>query len=458
MRRTIATAKAGRAQRDRGSTREVSHLMMASSSTRTRTRRAASAVASVALLSLAACSSSSSATQQSARAIQQPAGTTQTITFAISGLGSEGQYTQTQVSAFEKLHPNIHVAVEVLSSDSTTFLSQVNNAFAASSTTPDLVESDITYTAKWAAAGYLQPVSCKPGQFNQAMISTGMYKGKLYACPYFLNVEGLYYRTDLVPTPPTTAQQVITDAEQALKTDHQLKEGIAFEGNKYEGAITAYTVLDRAFGGSLNNLSNVDTPQNVAALNFLHSLIYQYHVAPTNVVTYEEGQAGNDFTAGYAAFATNWPYLFSLSLAPAVQGHIGFIPFPPAPGGAPGVALGGEVLSINVKTPHLAAVNELIDFLTSPAQQTARAIAVSDAPAVPAAYTPALFAKAPVFKTVQSMAAIAAARPITPEYLNVSADLQDLISSAYASQSQNAASGAFKNYAGPIATDSGAAS
>jgi multiple sugar transport system substrate-binding protein len=414
-------------------------------------RRAAIVAAAAAVLgSAAACSSSSSSPQQSASG-------TQAITLAISGLGGEGQYTQKQVADFEKANPNIKVTVDVLSSDSTVFLSQVNNSFASGSPTPDLVESDITYTAKWAAAGYISPVSCSASQFNQAMITTGMYQGKLYSCPWFLNTEGLWYRTDLVPTPPTTAQQVITDAEQALKTDHQLKEGIAFEGDKYEGAITVYMMLDRAFGGSLNSLSNVDTSQNVAALNYLHSLIYTYHVAPTDVVTYQEGQTGNDFAAGYAAFATNWPYVAGLPLAPAVKGHVGFIPFPPASGGSPGVALGGEVLSINAKTAHAAAVNKLINYLISPAQQTARAIAVADAPAVPAAYTQSLYTSAPIFKTVQTMAPIAAARPVSPAYLNVSADLQELISSAYANPSPSAASDAFKNYSGTIATDSSTA-
>ena len=412
----------------------------------------------ITLLGLVACSSSISTAPHSASTTQQPALTTQTITFAVSGLGSEGQYTETQVSEFERLHPNIHVAVEALSPDSTVFLSQVDDAFAAGSPAPDLVESDITYTAEWAAAGYLQPAGCPPGRFNQGMISTGRYRGELYSCPWFLNVEGLWYRTDLVPAPPGTAQQVIADAERALSTDRLLKEGIAFEGDKYEGAITAYMMLDRAFGGSLNSLSNVDTQQNVAALNFLHSLIYQYRVAPGDVAGYQEGQTGNDFADGYAAFAINWPYLAAAPLAPAVAGHVGFIPFPRAPGGSPGVALGGEVLSVNAKTTHAAAADELVDFLTSPAQETARAIAVADAPAVPAAYTPALLARAPIFKTVQAMALIAAARPVTPEYLNVSADLQDLISSAYANPAQSAASGAFKSYAGTIATDSNAAS
>jgi len=418
--------------------------------TSTKARRTGIAVGAAILLGLSAAACSSGGSSGSG----QSASSAQTITFAISGLGSEGTYTEKQVSAFEKANPNIKVTVEVLSSNSTVFLSQVNNSFASGSPTPDLVESDITYTAKWAAAGYVQPVSCPASQFNQAMISTGTYQGKLYSCPWFLNVEGLWYRTDLVPTPPTTPQQVITDAEAALKADPSLKEGIAFEGDQYEGAITVYMMLDKAFGGSLSNLSNVNTPQNVAALNYLHSLIYQYKVAPSDVVTYQEGQTGNDFAAGYAAFATNWPYVASLPLAPAVKGHIGFIPFPAAAGGSPGVALGGEVLSINAKTAHLAAVNKLIDFLTSPAQETARAIAVSDAPAVPAAYTSSLFTAAPIFKTVQTMAPIAAARPVSPDYLNVSADLQELISSAYASPSSSAASSAFTNYAGTIATDS----
>jgi multiple sugar transport system substrate-binding protein len=421
-------------------------------SSRNRARRAGSVILATALVTgaAAACSSSPSSTTQ------QVASAKQTIVFAESGLGTEGTETAKQIKEFEAANPNINVVVDVLSSDSTVFLSQVDNSFEAGSPTPDLVESDITYTAKWAAAGYIQPVGCPASQFNQAMVSTGMYNGKLYSCAWFLNVEGLYYRTDLIKTPPTSPAQVITDAEQAMKEDPSLKEGIAFEGNQYEGEITAFMMLDKAFGGSLSNLSNVSTPQNVAALNYLHSLIYKYKIAPSDVVSYQEGQTGTDFTSGYAAFAINWPYLFSQPLASAVKDHIGYIPFPAAPGGSPGVALGGEVLSVNAKTAHVAAVNKLISFLTSPAQETARAIAVSDAPAVPSAYTPALFAAAPVFKTVQTLAPIAAARPVTPNYPNVSADLQELISSAYANSSSSAAATAFKNYASTIATDASA--
>jgi ABC-type glycerol-3-phosphate transport system substrate-binding protein len=213
-------------------------------------------------------------------------------------------------------------------------------------------------------------------------------------------------------------------------------------------------VLDKAFGGSLNDLSNIDTPQNVAALNYLHSLIYTSKIAPAAVVTYQEGQTGTDFDSGYAAFSINWPYVDSGPFANGVTAaDIGYIPFPAATGGQPGVALGGSVLSINAKTAHLAAVNKLIAFLTTPAQQTARAIAVSDAPAVTAAYDSTLFASSPLWQTVQGLAADAAARPVSPYYLTVSADMQEMMSSAYASSSPTAAATAFKTYAPTVASD-----
>ena len=414
-----------------------------------RYKRAAFAVAAAAVaVGASACSSSSSSTPQ------QSASAKQSIVFAISGLGAEGTYLEKQVKEFETANPNIVVTFDQDSSNSTVFLSQVNNSFAAGSPTPDLIESDVTYTAKWAAGGYLEPVSCPQSAFNSAMWSTGTFDGKQYSCPFFLNVEGLWYRKDLIKTPPTSPQQVITDAVQAMKADPHLKEGIAFEGDQYEGEITSFMVLDKSFGGSLNNLSNINTPQNVAALNYLHSLIYQYKIAPADVVSYQEGQTGDDFDAGYAAFAINWPYVASGPFSNGVTAaDIGYIPFPAASGGQPGVALGGSVLSINAKTTHLAAVNKLISFLTSPAQQTDRAIAVSDAPAVNAAYDGQLFANSSLWKTVQGLAADAAARPVSPYYLTVSADLQEMISSAYASSSPSAASKAFTSYASTVATD-----
>jgi multiple sugar transport system substrate-binding protein len=413
-------------------------------------RRAAVVPAGAAALltaAMAACSAGASS-------VSVPAPSKQVIVFAESGLGAEGQQTQQAINAFERANPNITVTVQVLSSDSTTYLLQLEHDFIAGSATPDVFESDVTYPAKFARAGWALPLrqfTPDTGRFFPAEVAAGTYNGALYAVPWFDNPEGLFYRTDLIKTPPASPGQVIADAQAAMKADPRLKEGLAFEGAKYEGAITSFLTVDSAFGGKLDPAS-VNTPGNVAALKWLHDAVYVSHIAPAAVTSWQEGQVQQEFTSGYAAFAIDYPFVASVAATSGVKGHVGYIPFPAGPGGTPGAALGGEMLAINAKTQHSAAAWKLIQYLTSPQVQTARAIATGDPPSLPSAYTPALYTAAPYFAQVKTLNGYAAPRPVSPDYLTVSACLQTLLSSVYASPSPGAASSAFAAGAASISS------
>jgi multiple sugar transport system substrate-binding protein len=236
-----------------------------------------------------------------------------------------------------------------------------------------------------------------------------------------------------------------------MKKDHSLKEGLAFEGDKYEGAITALMTVDSAFGGKLTTTS-VDSAGNVAALKWLHDAIYVNKIAPQAVTGWQEGQVQEEFTSGNAAFAINYPFVESVAASggPA-KGHVGYIPFPAGAGGTPGAALGGEMLAINAKTAHAAAAWKLIQYLTSSSVEVARAIATGDPPSLPSAYTAALYAKAPYFKAVKTLNGYAQPRPVTPNYLQVSTDLQTALSSVFANQSS--ASSALSSAASQVKTD-----
>jgi multiple sugar transport system substrate-binding protein len=400
----------------------------------------------------AACGSSGSSSSSVA------ASATQTIVFAESGLGTEGKQTQVAIDNFEKANPNIKVSIQVLSSDSTTYLSTLEHDFISGSTTPDVFESDVTYPAKFAQAGWVMPLTKfnpNMSQFFPTEVAAGTYNGTYYAMPWFDNPEGLFYRTDLIKTPPTSPAQVVSDAQAAMKADKSLKEGIAFEAAKYEGAITSFLTVDSAFGGKLDP-ANVNTPGNVAALNWLHSAIYTSKIAPQAVTSWEEGQVEQQFASGYTPFAIDYPFVEAQPMAASVKGHVGYIPFPAGPGGTPGAALGGEMLAINAKTTHSAAAWKLIQYLTSPSVETARAIAVGDPPSLPSAYTSTLYAKAPYFQAVKTLNSYAAPRPVNPNYLQVSSDLQTLFSSVYANASPNAAAAAFAAGAATIKSDAAA--
>jgi multiple sugar transport system substrate-binding protein len=395
---------------------------------------AAVAAGAVVVLGLAACGSSSPSKPVSSSSKQ-------TIVFAESGLGTEGAQTQKAITAFEQANPKITVKIDVLSSDSTTYLSQLEHSFIAGSTTPDVFESDVTYPAKFAQAGWilsLNSLSPDMSQFFPTEVAAGTYQGKTYAIPWFDNPEGLFYRTDLIKTPPTSPAQVVSDAQAAMKADKSLKEGLAFEGAKYEGAITAFLTVDSAFGGKLDP-QNVNTPGNTAALAWLHDAVYKNHIAPTAVTGWQEGQVEQEFVAGHAAFAINYPFVESLATAAPVKGNVGYIPFPAGPGGTPGSALGGEMLAINAKTTHSAAAWKLIQYLTSAPVETARAEVTGDPPSLPSAYTSALYGKAPYFKNVKTLNGFSQPRPVSPNYLQVSTDLQVMLSEVFANTKSPAA-------------------
>src|SRR5215467_3224402 len=224
------------------------------------------AVGTAASLAAAGCSSSGSGGGK-----QVPASAKQTIVFATQGLGAEGTATAAAVKAFEKANPNIKVNILTLSPTSDVAYQQLTQRFTAGSSTPDVITSDVIWPTTFARPGWLANLKKfhpNTGAFFPGQMATGEYKGGIYAIPWFINAEGLYYRTDLIKTPPTTAAQLFRDAIAAMKKDPKLKEGLAFEGDKYEGAVTAF----QSFGGQIQpaNLNNINNPSNVAVLTMMY--------------------------------------------------------------------------------------------------------------------------------------------------------------------------------------------
>jgi multiple sugar transport system substrate-binding protein len=395
---------------------------------------AVAASIAVALAAAGCGSSGSSGTQVAASAKQ-------TIVFATQGLGSEGTATMAAVKGFEKAHPNITVKILSLSPTSDVAFEQLTQRFTANSSTPDVITSDVIWPAQFAQSGWLANLSKfhpNTSAYFPGQMKTGEYKGGIFAIPWFINAEGLYYRTDLIKTPPTTAAQLFTDAKAAMSMDHSLKEGLAFEGDKYEGAVTAF----QSMGGQLtpSALNNINTPANSGVLTMMADAI-KFHIAPSAVTTWEESQVQNAWLSGQTAFALNWPYIFALSDGKGckpgcdpVFGKTGWVPFP-NPTGSPQASLGGDDLVVNARSTHQAAAWEFIQYLSSNSVQIARAIAAGDPPSVTAAYNSQLYSAAPYFQQEKAVFAAATPRPVTPVYTQISSQLQTMISSVLSGSS-----------------------
>jgi multiple sugar transport system substrate-binding protein len=387
-------------------------------------------------LGIAACGSSpSSASSQVGLSAKQ------TIVFASAGLGTEGTATMTAIKGFEKLHPNITVTLMPLSSNSTVAEEQEEHNFIAGSSTPDVVYTDVVWPSTFARSGWIANLdSFHPdtSQFFPGQMETGEYNGGVYAVPWFINAEGIYYNTSIIKTAPTTEAELVSDAQHALKTDPSLKEGLAFEGAEYEGSVTAW----QSFGASisLSDLKNIDSPANIAALTFMYDAIHTYKISPAAVTGWQEPNVQAAWLAGQTPFALNWPYIFALSQStsggkpvyPAVYNKTAWIPFPSA---SPQSSLGGDDLAINAKSTHQAAAWELIQYLTSVSAQDTRAIFAGDPPSVTAAYNSTLYKAAPYYSSEKAVYAVVTPRPVTPVYPSISSQFQTMISSVLSGQS-----------------------
>ena len=399
---------------------------------RRRAHRVATAAALAGLLATAAaCSSGSGGGSQVA------ASATQTIVLAAAGLGSEGDATKAAIASFEQLYPNIKVQLLSLSSDENDQYQQITQRFTAHSATPDVIAGDVIWTATFAEAGWVQDLSGQgidTKSFFPGQLASGEFNGKLYAVPWFVNAEGIYYRTDLVKSPPTTPADLVADAKAAKAADPALQEGFAWEGDKYEGSVTALVSFMGGFGGNLNP-KDLNTPANQQTLQYMYDLVHSDAVTPQAALGWQESNVQDAWTSGQTAFAMNWPYLYQLSEASGstVAGKTAWIPFPSAKG-SPTAALGGDNLMVNAKSTHQAAALKLIDYLTSDSVQDVRATAAGDPPSVQSAYNSQLYATAPYYQQEKAVFAAATPRPVSPVYPQMSTIFQTMISAVLSGQ------------------------
>jgi multiple sugar transport system substrate-binding protein len=96
---------------------------------------------------------------------------------------------------------------------------------------------DVTYTPEFAGAGWIRPwtganrTAATQG-ILPVLVATATWKGTLYGAPLKSNTQLLWYRKDLVPSPPTRWEQMIADANAGQSGQPHY---IEVQGRQYEG-------------------------------------------------------------------------------------------------------------------------------------------------------------------------------------------------------------------------------
>jgi len=303
--------------------------------------------------------------------------------------------------------------------------------FQAKNANYDVMSVDVIWTAEFAAKGWLQPLTGKTAidtsKLLPATVKASTYNKVLYAAPVSSDGGILYYRKDLVPTPPKTFDEMMGMCKIA-----KAKNIGCFAGQfaKYEGLTVNVAEAINSAGGTIIGEDGKPTLSTPEAKKGLENLVKAYKDGniPKEGITFQEEQGRLAFESGKLLFLRNWPYVYNLATtdgSSTVKKTFGMAPLPGASG--PGASsLGGHNAAISVYSKHKATAVDFLKFLTSEDQQKLFVTQGSLAPVITTLYDdPALVAKAPYLTTLKTSLENAVARPVTPFYPAVSTAIQD---------------------------------
>jgi multiple sugar transport system substrate-binding protein len=314
---------------------------------------------------------------------------------------------------------------------------QLVRRLAAHDGSMDILGLDVTWEAEFAQAGWIVPwtgtyrAQAEAGTLTPAL-ETAMWKGQLVAVPDNTNTQLLWYRSDLVPTPPTTWAQMIADAEQ-LK-----KEGkphyIEIQGAQYEGTTVWFNTMVASAGGTVLNPDATKVTLGAPAMKALSIMkqLASSTAADPSLSVQMENPNRLAMEAGNAAFELNYPFVYPGMKAdnPKLFKYFKWALYPEVTPGVPAkVTIGGIDLAVSAYSQHQALAFQAALCLRDAQNQLIGANVGGVPPTIASLYNnPALFANYPFHADILQALENASVRPKTPVYQVVSIDISHLVS------------------------------
>ncbi|AHH94344.1 ABC transporter substrate-binding protein [Kutzneria albida] len=319
---------------------------------------------------------------------------------------------------------------------------------AAKDPSIDVVGLDVTWTPEFASAGWIEPWTGENKAEAEKDVLAGplasaRYDGQLYAATKNTNVELLWYRADLVSQPPSTWDEMISQAQQ-LKSQGKPYQ-VAFKGAQYEGLVVAFNTLTASSGGTIVSPDGSKATVDEGAVQALGTLkkFATSGVTSANMSNAHEQEAALQMENGDAAFEINWPYVYASMQQdkPDLAKNFKWARYPSAVAGQPSkVTIGGYNLAVSSFSPHKAEAFSAALCLRSAKSQEYSAVNDGVPPTISSAYDSAEMAKAyPMKDTIKDELETAVTRPVTPAYQNASIAIQNAISPPASIQPQQTA-------------------
>ncbi len=189
------------------------------------------------------------------------------------------------------------------------------------------------------------------------------YRGRVYGIPFDMTEYVLYYRNDIVASPPQTWEE-LTASLTALDSG---KKGLLFDWGSLSWI--GFSPFLWQAGGDFYNKDytevTVDSPEAVQAMRFFADLYTKYKV-PKTKIPLEQGMRTGDFPL---AISGNWKIDGLRLSAPEIAGKWSIALLPKGPSGKRTAFIGGRILGIFAQSKNKKEAWEFIKFLFEPSVQ-----------------------------------------------------------------------------------------
>jgi multiple sugar transport system substrate-binding protein len=375
----------------------------------------------------------------------QPAQTQQPVVLNLLMTAPDAEpWKQGIIKDFQAQNPGIEINI-IEGPNATDLLENMyTSAFILGDSPYDLINMDVVWTPKFAAANWLLDLTDKITEaelaaFSKKDVEGRRYKGKLYGIPMRSDVGMLYYREDLLKeagfNPPESFDDLVK-ISQSLKEKGKVDWGYVWQGKQYEGLAAMFVEILEGFGGYWVNPETLevglDRSQTVEAIEFLKNTISS-NISPPGVTTYQEEETRQIFQNGNSVFLRNWPYVWPLANTETspIDGKIAIKPMVHTKNGSSGACLGGWALGISKSSKHPEEAWKAIQYFTSEEAQRKFILEAGFVPSRRSLFLdPQIVAKYPHYPQLLKVVDKAVLRPPIAQYAQASDILQRYLSAA----------------------------
>ena len=324
---------------------------------------------------------------------------------------------------------------------------QLVRRLAANDSSIDIMSIDPPYVPEFAQAGFLAPMppaveAAAREDRVPSSIEASTWQGRLVVVPFWANTQLLWYRKSAVAAMGLDMNQPVT-WDQIIQAASQNRTQIAAQGVRGESLTVWVNALVESAGGSIITNVGEENPDLVqlgltAPPGLEAARVLQTYgdagVAPPGFPTSDEDTNAESFQSGDAAFMVNYPFIWGKAKSAVEEGTLqqsvpddyGWTLYPRVTPDRPSAPpLGGINLGVGAFSNYPDLAYEATTCISNPENSAYYFVSNGNPSSRLSVFSdPEVLAEFPMAPAIRDSLTLAAPRPQTAYYAEVSGGIQ----------------------------------